>query len=1308
MLINIDKNHPQILEGLDIWLRLGLISNDEVKQLCQKYLSTPLPQPQIVKKEKLITNTKTTQKQIDLQPTIPNTSTAKSPNLITQLLQSLMAELSLRWLLFLGLFLVVVSSGLLAASQWQKFPPSAQYLVLLAYTLCFGTATVWTRKTKKLQLTSQTLRLVTLLLVPVNFWAIDGLGLWNNIGEYLIVVFASFFLTTIVIYFYKKPNVSIKWISIAPLNLLGLSYLHYGWRVSGFPILAIYLSVIGTAIASIFHNQSQKITETIEIENKTNTRDPLTGIAIVIYTLLILLTRAIFIANVDIAKLGLALGIIGWILLKNNTLNQIKGKLFVQNWIGISLLLLGWLVSLDAQPWQALIINIISLLLLAENLQKSWRPIQLSAIFLIGLQTTRLGWRLILITTGQNLVETTTQIFNSQNSPQSLLSLAWFPYLILMVWVTNWIYHCQQINLSKFSEKICLGFGVFLNILSWQNPLTIFLNLLASTITLAIFITGRQGTRINLIYLTHITGLLSIFSGINYFLPDLSLTTWAIILLIMMVSEWGIFILQTKITAETRIVTPKSSISLLSCFCLSAWHLGLVLAVISYILWLSNLEKFSPNICTTINCQLSAKWGIIWLITPLALTTISSKIISFRKIAAKLSVAALIMLQSLTLWQPETRLIGLGLAIILMLINTKNILTQTAANITVGFVLTFITICLWSGALGLPPISGVEWLLILSLYLVSLWLLYSRIIQLSGKLFNIYPQALDGWTIILCCLELIILTIHSLGIYWKIINPSIIVIISATLTLFAIGYRGLIKQKAENSSLTFSLNNFVQSNATIYSFSWALELLTVEILGSVNKSIISLAIANLALGLFVQILGDWLQRKVGINNLSKSWQIIPLLYGILGALLRVSIFNNWTGLTSLALSFILIGVGKRQPQLKPILYLGILGISISAAELLSYQIFTLSLGEKLVAYASLGTTITYSYRLLSPWLLDYLKLTAIEIKNIANIHWAISSLLLLLLAGYNLKSNPILGLTTAILLSRYAIMQGKNNPNLQQAETWIYLGVIEGYAVTIYIINLLSITEILLSWLGAIAAIISYFIYLLPWENWGWTQKPWRRISLIIPIITIVITNLRLDYTPPWFWYLSILITAGFYIVISKVNKQIRLTYISAGLINYGLVIWLNNLGASIQTLLYITPIGLSLLYVAKVDPYLKLPKNKNIRHNLQILGSGIICFVALLENQWTGLLSGIISIVVIFAGLGLRTRAFLYVGTITLIINVFNQLIILNSLYSFFKWVISLIVGIAFIWIAASFETRREQINNLLQNWIEELEKWE
>ena len=1312
MLINIDnKNHPRLLEGLDIWLRLGLISDAQVRQICQKHLSTPLPQPQPIEtKATLATSINQSKKGIDLSANLDTSPPQKYPNLITQLLQSMMAELSLRWLLFLGLFMVVASSGLLAASQWEKFPPTGQYLVLLAYTFAFWGTSIWTKKTGGLRLTSETLRLVTLLLVPVNFWAIDGLGLWGNFGGLLTAAIATMILTGITIYFDRQSHnlVSRKWISIASVNLLGLSYLHYGWRLSEFSILAIYLGVIGTAIANIYHNQTQRTAEITEVQNQTITGDSLTGIAIVIYALGILLARAIFVANVDITKLGLALGISGWILLKNNRENQRNKKSVIQNRIGISLLLIGWLVSVDNHPWQAFILSFIGLLLLAENLQKSWRRIDLSAIFVIGLQTSWLGWRLIPIPTRQFLVATTTKIFNAQDSPESLLGLAWFPYLILMVWMTDWIYRRQQVNLGKFGEKICLGFGVFLNILCWQNPLVIFLNLLASTITLAIFVYRRQPTRVSLVYLTHITGLLSLFSGINYLLPDLTVEIWAIVLLVIMVAEWGLFSLQSRIKAETRIIMPTSSVSLLSCFCLSAWHLGLVLAVISYILWLSKLGIFKPNICTTITCQLSAEWGIIWLITPLALTTIASKIISFRKIAGEFSIAAVIMLQTLTLWQSETRLIGLGLGTVLMLMNTQYLLTQTAANITVGFVLIFIGVYLGEGVLGLPPVSGVGWLLTLGIILVILWLLYSRIVRLSGQLFKIYAQAIDRWAIALCGLELIVLTIHSFAIYWQTINPSITVIISAVFTLLAIGYRGLIKQSEENSSITFSLNNFVQSSSAVYSFGWGLELFTVETLGLVNKSLISLAIANIALGLITQILGDWLQRKIGLNHLPKCWQAMPLLYGILGALCRVGLWENWTGLTSLALSLILIGIGRRQPTLKPILYLGIFGISYAAAELLLYQIYSLPLGEKLIAYASLGTTIAYSYRLLSPWLLNYLRVTATEIKNIANVHWAVSSLILLLLAVNNLETNISLGLTTGILLSSYAIMQGRNKSNFQQANTWIYLGVLEGYGLIIYIINLLSITEFLLAWLGAIAAIISYFIYILPWENWGWHLQPWRRVAVIIPIATICITNLKLNYAPPWYWYVSIFITAAFYIFIAKLNRNIRLTYMTVGLIDFALITWLNNFTASVDTLFYVTPLGLSLLYITQVDPNLRLLENKNLRHNLRLLGSGIICFVALLENQWTGLLPGIISIIAIFAGLGLRTRAYLYLGTVTFLINVFNQLIILNSLYSFVKWIIGLIVGIALIWIAASFETRREQITNLLQDWIEELEEWE
>jgi hypothetical protein len=107
-------------------------------------------------------------------------------------------------------------------------------------------------------------------------------------------------------------------------------------------------------------------------------------------------------------------------------------------------------------------------------------------------------------------------------------------------------------------------------------------------------------------------------------------------------------------------------------------------------------------------------------------------------------------------------------------------------------------------------------------------------------------------------------------------------------------------------------------------------------------------------------------------------------------------------------------------------------------------------------------------------------------------------------------------------------------------------------------------------------------------------------------------------------------------------------------------------------------------------------------------MGSGLICVVALFEAGWTGLIPGAISLAILFVGLGLRVRAFLYVGTATFLVNGFVQLAILGSIYSFLKWAIGLVVGIILIWIAATFETRREQIAALLQNWIGELENWE
>jgi multisubunit Na+/H+ antiporter MnhE subunit len=65
-------------------------------------------------------------------------------------------------------------------------------------------------------------------------------------------------------------------------------------------------------------------------------------------------------------------------------------------------------------------------------------------------------------------------------------------------------------------------------------------------------------------------------------------------------------------------------------------------------------------------------------------------------------------------------------------------------------------------------------------------------------------------------------------------------------------------------------------------------------------------------------------------------------------------------------------------------------------------------------------------------------------------------------------------------------------------------------------------------------------------------------------------------------------------------------------------------------------------------------------------------------------------------------------VGTAAFLLNAVNQLIILSQEYSFVKWVIGLLVGSALIWVGATFETRREQIVSLMQNWIVKFQEWE
>jgi hypothetical protein len=1336
--LSVLASHPELLTGLEAWLRLGLLSPAEVEQLCRQYLVCPLRDPPVDLSEIDGPRTPRNEPKVPAPSTpqaLPSsreslatpTKTTQTPNLIAQILHSLMAEISVVWLLFLGVFMVVVSSGVLAASQWERFPAAGQYGVLLAYTLTFWAISTWANRQQNLHLTARTLQEVTLLLVPINFWAMDTFGLWRYPWDWAVAIAAALILTWITARIIKDQYQSFSGKNITrsiALNHLGLSYLHWGWGSAGFSLAAVYLGTVGTAAATVYQVQQQRLqsitragnTETFAAASSSS-RDFLTykKAALVAYSLGILLGRAIFVKDVNIAEMGLALGICGVLLawpdwqhplasgtIENNISDQPNPSKFF-NWqlAGMGLLGLGYLVCFSDIPLQAIAVSGLAVWFFYNRLVRFWQEFDLLMLEAVGLQSIWLFWRVLPLGIKTQLVAFLAQLTNSQQTPWAFWGVLLLPYLILMVSVAQWLYRKRKFQLARFGENLALGLGIVLTVISLVNPFWRSLNLFVSTLTLG-WITWKyvsaensrrvyrqdsaveqQGNPAILVPLTHIIGLGAIASGIDLFFPNLTPNIWSTILLIFMASEWVFYVwMKAPHSRENSAFFPWHP-----AWYQSSWYLGLVLAGFSFIL----LQNYLIAGSATHRPQ----WSLLWLATPLALTAVAKYTeVPHKRVASTFSAIALIFAQFLIFTFPGYRLIGFGLAAVLMLVNTYYLVELPAAVIGVGFGLSFVAAAI--DRLGF--VSGWDWGIAGAIAVLSLWLLRSIIVRFSSRLpessqlAEIYDRALDAWAILLAGLMLTTITFYSFDFYAgrTLSSPASAKFLAAILVIMAaIIFRSLRQL----------------SPLAIYALAWSLELLTAVSLSFVDRTTVNLAVANIALGLFTQLLGDWWRRRHRAQTNLPSIHFIPLVYGVLGLIFRSHTFANWTGLTVFGASLIAIGIGRREQEFKPLVYLGLIGVSVAAYESLLYQLFQTSggvFGDGLIVLATLGTTLTYIYRILSPWLSNYLHLTNAELKIFTHLHWVLSSGLLIWASANDIKSGLSLGLVTGALLVQYAFWQGRNNLDRQWAEIWIYLGWLEAFGIRLYWINTPLVKYIsgpLEPWKVALTSLFAYFIYILPWDNWGWSKKPWQVIASLIPIVAIL-------ESPAKFYPISLLIAAAFYVFLAWERQEARFTYVSVAIIDWIMLRWFWQIGLT-QPEFYVTPLGLSLLYITQFDSTLKLPAEKPLRHTLRMLATALICGIPLLTQQSHGLVAGAFSLAAIAAGLALRVRAFLFVGTAVFLINVFYQLVVLIFDYPLIKWAIGLGFGIVFIWIAATFETRRDRISAFVQHWVVQLQSW-
>ena len=1340
------SSNPMLLQGLDAWLQLGLISDEAVRRIGREYLScrlfVPVPAEIAIPEPEL--EPVPAQPEPELQP-VP----ARSPGIVVQVLQSLMAEISVVWLLFLGVFLVVVSSGVLAATQWRNFSSVGQYSILLGYTLAFWVASLLAGRQPNLRLTARMLQVVTLLIIPVNFWMMDGFQLLSSGLGRIVAAIAALLLTAVTVLLLQSgTGTSILTIVVA----IALNWLHWGWNWSGFPLLATYIGSIGTTLVLVYENwglgvgdsglggeDSQPGTETATPSSPL----PLSAITIA-FAILLLIARATFVAQVPVNQLGLAVGVSGWLLV---WLSRWDSARIVWTRVGTGLLLLAWMVTVTATPpAQAIAISGLGLWLLADGLRRSGQESYLIAGFLVGLQAVWLCWRALPLPWQQSLVNTGIQLAGTDAMPVALLGLWFFPYLLLTVWLSMRLRRWQNVALAGTTEILALGLGLILTIVSFGNPLVRSLNLTLSSLTLAAVIAQRRRPGWFLVYLTHASGLAAIAAILYTALPGLSLNWWATLLLNIMLAEWVFTALFPSSPSPPSPPPPPSP------WYQSAWHFGLVLAAISYVLLAQQPRPVA--------------WNSLWLITPLALTSLGYRRSFFAtQDASWLSLVALLAIQPLMLTSTTERLIGFGVAAGLMLFNTHQLRKLIAAVLTVGFCLGFTGLVVWEVLrqdITLPLLLNLLAIAILLLWGLRHWLSYRHTV-----LARLYLHASDGWAIALTGLTLLSLTLLTILVYLNWDTPQWQYTLAAGLLLLATAYR--TGQRSGNSGF--------------YAIAWSLELLTLNLIAQQGRSLDAVAIANLALALVSQLAGDWWVRKEGWERRAEEWgmrdeegeesearsqdslssrsllsvlrppfstpplplspssplplprspspalpfppsslHLIPLLYALLGVVIAHRSFTASTGLYTLAAAAVGIGVGRRHTLLQPLTYLAIVGASLAAYELLVYQLLQArggSPGDGILLLAVLATAIAIAYRFLVPWLIPYLHLSSESIRWIAHLHWGAGSFLLLSAIANALSSTgEWLWIGLALILSGYALtMANRYWGGRQRAEDrgqspqslWTYPGILQFILACAKLLSLLLPESVLLEWTGAIAAVFAVTFYFLPWHRWGWERDPWQWSMAALPGVVVALTAIGITIQ-------SLLIVAAFYVWLAKAERQIRLSYLGLLLANWAMLRLLDIYGRG-EPLWYALLLGASLLYIAQVDPDLRSPTEREKRHWLRSLATGLICLTALYQSEigisnffplLLGLLTSGLIFCFILAGLLLQTRAYLYVGTATFILQLLRLLWRFIADYSLLLWAIGIVLGLLLIWVAATFEARRSQVNALLQYWVVELQGWE
>jgi hypothetical protein len=1232
--LSIDPEHPQLLAGLELWLQLGLISQDQVQRLSRLYLICNLPNT--------APSVRPVRASRDLAtgPAAAASAAAPAPRFVG--LNTLMAEFSIAWLLLLGVFLVVVSSMVLAATQWQSVSAVGQYLILLGYTLAFWQAGQWTARQENLQTTSRMLQVATLLIIPINFWMMAGFQLGQTPLGLGVALLAALGLSGVMAQLLRDHPRGVL------VNGWGLSWLHGLWGFPGGVGLAVYGGTLGTALAWYW-----------------SLRRGQPGLQrgrslVVLLAALFLVGRAALEGVIPIPQLALPLGALGGVLVEvERQRSPSRPGLSSLGWLIIGG---GWLLAALTQPLQAIALSGLALGLLLDPLKRHWRQRDLGLMLVISLQAYLQFRQLPSASFRTAVIQQIGTWLGEPLTGWQLTGFALFPYFLGLLALALWLRARQKPALVRLTTAMVATLGVIALLPGLESPAVRSLYLLAWSLTLAVLWWRRWVNVPWLAYLTHGLGILALLACFDWSHPAANSATWTGVLLGGAIAEGGLVLRRGN-----RVWQQCSEVG------------GLGLAIASYGTGLATI--------TLQRSVLGGYGGLLWMAVPVLLMVLSHRHPrpDRRNLTAWIGLGACIAAPLLAPVLSWPMVLGFALAAAISFGLNLCLKNRWGAGVTVGLGLVGAIAALdWYG----PEDSG-GLFACLALLLWGLWGLRFTLQNRHSLLIDAYRWALNSWGIFLAGL----LLLSSTTLIATLITEG-----------GAAGGWFLLATGLTAGAIAFRLWQ-ATTNLGYLGLAWGIELLLLGSFSMQGWSESALAVCHGGFGLATQLGGDVLMGRYRHRSPSPvrklSWAIIPLFFAATAWCQAHLDFTATTGLYSLVVACVAISVGRRHRLLAVLSYGGILGLSVGTYELWVYQLMQGDGGSwenGLTLLALVAAAIAGLYGLTTRWLQLWWRCPRRLVRWVAHLHWGLGCLLLLP-TGLGEVSDALMPLWMAIALAliTYGAWRGRR--------TGVWIDATVGLlTITLFYSFARWLPALDLgAWAATVATLLAALLYWLPWDRWGWSLRPWRRSALVLPGLMVLLTTSVINIP-------SLLVVAGFYAWVSSQTRRIRLSYISVVLANGAIWDWLHEIN-QFEPLWAVTLVSGSILYMVQMDPALQALDRRQQRHGLRCFAIALLCLTAFYQagaSLGLGLGVAVLGLVLVGLGLWLRVRAYLYGGTLTFGLEVLNLLWRFISAEALLLWALGIAVGLALIWLAATFEARRSQATEFVNQWLAALEQWE